>query len=454
MDNFDLKKYLAEGKLSLRKPTTLKEGKGQDLADKYVAKLRQEFKNLSDDELDEFKKTLATAFDMNESVNEGAIQDVEARLTSAKRGAKASGGGYSGWVKTGRNSWKNKKTGRNAHSQALASQLGGFSDFKIKEGVVNGEKVDEDINDDELGEFKKTITKSLDLNESINEGDSNPMSNLLQTFEKAMTDKATYDQVVAELEGAPDHVKPKLMQMADEVIPEQKDGILELIDDLETGQIDPEDIDATETKEVLIQQFKEFVKVTDFAIATIKKHVNESVNEGITRADFYKQIEKEAFTAGWDSYEENANVEDAFNRFSAQQDAAQEEPKSYAAGGGSDFIDPMGLHEGHSLEGKDLNLLKSLKDQIDQGVLDSKKKDAFVALLTGLIDTNATSNDLEEGMSDEGIVKSIEDIRDSLESGESDGMPLDNETEALLYQELERLRDMLLKRGLSALDTY
>jgi hypothetical protein len=27
---------------------------------------------------------------------------------------------------------------------------------------------------------------------------------------------------------------------------------------------------------VLIQQFKEFVKVTDFAIATIKKHVNES----------------------------------------------------------------------------------------------------------------------------------------------------------------------------------
>ena len=310
MDNFDLKKYLAEGKLSLRKPTTIKEGKGQDLADEYVAKLRVLFKNL---------------------------------------------------------------------------------------------------NDDELGEFKKTITKSLDLNESINEGDSNPMSNLLQTFEKAMIDKATYDKVVAELEGVPDHVKPKLMQMADEVIPEQKDGILELIDDLETGQIDPEDIDATETKEVLIQQFKEFVKVTDFAITTIKKHVNESINEAPTRADFYKQIEKEAFTAGWDSYEENANVEDAFNKFSTQQDAAQEEPKSYAAGGGSDFIDPMGLRE-----------------------------------LT----------DLEEGMSDEGIVKSIEDIRDSLESGESDGMPLDNETEALLYQELERLRDMLLKKGLSALDTY
>tara|TARA_R110002167_G_scaffold322536_1_gene528417 strand:+ start:80 stop:511 length:432 start_codon:yes stop_codon:yes gene_type:complete len=50
--------------------SSVNEGKGQDLADKYVAQLRQEFKNLNDDELDEFKKTLATAFDMNESVNE------------------------------------------------------------------------------------------------------------------------------------------------------------------------------------------------------------------------------------------------------------------------------------------------------------------------------------------------------------------------------------------------
>ena len=41
------------------KKSYLKEGKGQDLADKYVAKLRQEFKNLNDDELDEFKKNIS-----------------------------------------------------------------------------------------------------------------------------------------------------------------------------------------------------------------------------------------------------------------------------------------------------------------------------------------------------------------------------------------------------------
>ena len=64
--------------------SSLNEGKGQDLADRYVAKLRQEFKNLSDDELDEFKKTLATAFDMNESANEGSVKEND-YPTSASR---------------------------------------------------------------------------------------------------------------------------------------------------------------------------------------------------------------------------------------------------------------------------------------------------------------------------------------------------------------------------------
>ena len=46
------------------------------------------------------------------------------------------------------------------------------------------------------------------------------------------------------------------------------------------------------------------------------------------------------------------------------------------------------IEEGHSLEKNDLDLLKSLRNQIDQGVLDSKKKDIFVKLLNNLIDTN------------------------------------------------------------------
>ena len=48
--------------------SNLNENKGQDLADKYVAILRKEFRKLNDDELDEFKKTIAQSLDLNESV--------------------------------------------------------------------------------------------------------------------------------------------------------------------------------------------------------------------------------------------------------------------------------------------------------------------------------------------------------------------------------------------------
>ena len=47
---------------------------------------------------------------------------------------------------------------------------------------------------------------------------------------------------------------------------------------------------------------------------------------------------------------------------------------------------------------------------------------------------------LKEGMSKEALYSQIRDIIDSLDSGESDGIPLDNETEMLLQQELRRLR--------------
>ena len=54
------------------------------------------------------------------------------------------------------------------------------------------------------------------------------------------------------------------------------------------------------------------------------------------------------------------------------------------------------------------------------------------------------------GMSKEGLYIQIRDIIDSLNSGESDGEPLTNETEMLLQQELHRLRKIYksLKEGL------
>ena len=72
MEPSDLRKIIGEEVNQLVDRMT--EGKGQDLADKYVAKLRSEFRKLNDDELDEFRETIAKALDLKESVNEGPGQ--------------------------------------------------------------------------------------------------------------------------------------------------------------------------------------------------------------------------------------------------------------------------------------------------------------------------------------------------------------------------------------------
>ena len=50
---------------------------------------------------------------------------------------------------------------------------------------------------------------------------------------------------------------------------------------------------------------------------------------------------------------------------------------------------------------------------------------------------------LKEGMSKSAIMRQIKDAEEILDSGEADGVPLDNETEMLVQQELGRLKRML-----------
>jgi len=172
-------------------------------------------------------------------------------------------------VNEGKNSWFDEFLSNN---NAFWNELSKTK--KTKENILKLAKKYE-VNPQDAIRFTKEMYNmgtKLDEDKSVNEGKSDPMSSILQSFEKAMTDKAAYAEIVAELEGAADHVKPKLMQMADEFIPEKREGVLELISDLENGDLDPEDIGAHETRDILIQQFKEFIKITDFAIATIKKY--------------------------------------------------------------------------------------------------------------------------------------------------------------------------------------
>ena len=68
--------------------------------------------------------------------------------------------------------------------------------------------------------------------------------------------------------------------------------------------------------------------------------------------------------------------------------------------------DKEDLKEGHGLGQKDLDTLESLRNQIEQGTLDSKKQDAYVKVLDFLIKSNILQDktkDLSKGKVDEAI---------------------------------------------------
>ena len=61
---------------------------------------------------------------------------------------------------------------------------------------------------------------------------------------------------------------------------------------------------------------------------------------------------------------------------------------------------------------------------------------------------------LEEGLSKSAIMRQIKDAEEILDSGEADGVPLDNETEMLVQQELTRLKRMLAMNETSLEELY
>ena len=61
---------------------------------------------------------------------------------------------------------------------------------------------------------------------------------------------------------------------------------------------------------------------------------------------------------------------------------------------------------------------------------------------------------LEEGLAKSAIMRQIKDAEEILDSGEADGVPLDNETEMLVQQELSRLKRMLAMNETSLEELY
>jgi hypothetical protein len=61
---------------------------------------------------------------------------------------------------------------------------------------------------------------------------------------------------------------------------------------------------------------------------------------------------------------------------------------------------------------------------------------------------------IKEGMSKSAIMRQIKDAEEILDSGEADGIPLDNETEMLVQQELTKLKKMLAMNETSLEELY
>ena len=88
--------------------------------------------------------------------------------------------------------------------------------------------------------------------------------------------------------------------------------------------------------------------------------------------------------------------------FSGRADYGEEDK----ALGREDELEMRGLEEGHGLGQEDLDTLESLRNQIEQGTLDSKKQDEFVKVLDFLIKSNILQDktkDLSKGKVNEEI---------------------------------------------------
>jgi len=135
------------------------------------------------------------------------------------------------------------------------------------------------------------LKKEYDLKESVNEA-SSPMSSILQSFEKAMTNKKAYAKLTSEMSAAPANEKQMIMQMANKNIPEAGANIQGMIDSFNDGSLTADILGMSGGEAKAISQFKKALKVVDFAIKTIKQHVNESVTEAIEKHDESSKVLK------------------------------------------------------------------------------------------------------------------------------------------------------------------
>ena len=154
-------------------------------------------------------------------------------------------------------------------------------------------------------------------------------------------------------------------------------------------------------KRKLVKKYGKDAEKVMYGIATkqAKKKV-ENMNLDSLKELIKKSLQKEAGTSTIDT------------GFSGRADYGEED----RALGREDELEMRGLEEGHGLGQKDLDTLESLRNQIEQGTLDSKKQDEFVKVLDFLIKSNILQDktkDLSKGKVNENAAQdeAVMDLR-------------------------------------------
>ena len=156
-------------------------------------------------------------------------------------------------------------------------------------------------------------------------------------------------------------------------------------------------------KRKLVQKYGKDAEKVMYGIATkqAKKKIKDMNLENLK--ELIKQtLQKEQGPAtNVEPYHDQTKTVDT--GFSGRADYGEEDK----ALGREDELEMRGLEEGHGLGQKDLDTLESLRNQIEQGTLDSKKQDEFVKVLDFLIKSNILQDktkDLSKGKVDENLI--------------------------------------------------
>ena len=102
-----------------------------------------------------------------------------------------------------------------------------------------------------------------------------------------------------------------------------------------------------------------------------------------------------------------------------------------------------------AVDPKDIERLKSGKDIVGKSTKHAGQEEWIPAKGKWKVEES-----VNEGMSKSAIMRQIKDAEEILDSGEADGVPLNNETEMLVQQELSRLKRMLAMNETSLEEIY